>query len=140
MTNYFHKVHGVRALIIKDSKILLLRRSDTDENDAGLWDLPGGSIEDGENIVEALKREVLEETGLAPDRCQIATLLGFVAGSEDFASRLSVAIYLCQSSTKSIVLNDEHTDHCWVSLGCFSQYPPGRILKAIKEYLPELIV
>lgn len=53
-------VPGVRALIINDEgEVLLQHRSDT-----GFWGLPGGGVELGETALEALKREVLEETGL----------------------------------------------------------------------------
>ncbi len=53
-------VPGVRALIVDDQgRVLLQRRSDT-----GCWGLPGGSVELGETALDALRREVLEETGL----------------------------------------------------------------------------
>lgn len=49
------------AAIITDAegKILLQRRSDN-----GLWGLPGGSVEIGESVCQAILREVREETGL----------------------------------------------------------------------------
>ena len=42
-----------------DGRILLQRRSDN-----GLWGLPGGSVEIGESVRDAIVREVREETGL----------------------------------------------------------------------------
>jgi len=51
---------GVFALIFDDQgRILLGRRRDID-----WWNLPGGGMEKGETVDEALYREVLEETGL----------------------------------------------------------------------------
>jgi ADP-ribose pyrophosphatase YjhB (NUDIX family) len=53
-------VPGVRALIIDGrDRVLLQQRSDT-----GCWGLPGGSVELGETALDALRREVFEETGL----------------------------------------------------------------------------
>lgn len=54
-----HPVVGVMA-IAKDQedRIVLIRRSDT-----GMWALPGGTLEWGETLREALMREVREETG-----------------------------------------------------------------------------
>lgn len=45
-----------------DGRILLARRAF--EPDAGLWDVPGGFLEEGEDPVAGLRRELLEETGL----------------------------------------------------------------------------
>jgi 8-oxo-dGTP pyrophosphatase MutT (NUDIX family) len=50
---------GVSAVIITPEGLLLQRRADN-----GLWGLPGGGVEPGESVTEALVRETLEETGL----------------------------------------------------------------------------
>jgi ADP-ribose pyrophosphatase YjhB (NUDIX family) len=42
-----------------EGRVLLMRRSDN-----GLWGLPGGGVEPGESVAEAVAREVYEETGL----------------------------------------------------------------------------
>lgn len=52
-------VLGVMALIERDGALLLERRSD-----CGRWGLVGGAVEVDESLGEALRREVLEETGL----------------------------------------------------------------------------
>ena len=53
---------GVGALIFEDSKILLVERAK--EPLKGYWSLPGGILETGEKLDTAIRREVLEETGL----------------------------------------------------------------------------
>jgi 8-oxo-dGTP diphosphatase len=52
----------VGALIIRRKSILLVQRARSPLK--GYWSLPGGLIETGESIEAALRREVLEETGL----------------------------------------------------------------------------
>lgn len=47
---------------MKDDAILLVKRSK--DPAAGLWTLPGGSLEVGERLTDAVRREVKEETGL----------------------------------------------------------------------------
>jgi ADP-ribose pyrophosphatase YjhB (NUDIX family) len=44
-------------------RVLLARRAF--EPDAGLWDIPGGFLEEGEEPLAGLRRELLEETGLS---------------------------------------------------------------------------
>src|SRR5436853_2588161 len=50
---------AVSALIFDEGRVLLAHRSDID-----WWNLPGGGMEVGETVEEALQREVREETGL----------------------------------------------------------------------------
>ncbi len=57
-----HPLPGVGALIIRRNSILLIQRARSPLK--GYWSLPGGLIETGESIEAALRREVLEETGL----------------------------------------------------------------------------
>jgi 8-oxo-dGTP pyrophosphatase MutT (NUDIX family) len=56
---------AVRALLVADQSVLLIRGHDPARPEAGAWWLtPGGGIEGGETAEIALSREVLEETGL----------------------------------------------------------------------------
>ena len=54
-------IAAVKALILRDGKFLAL---ELEIGRKKLWDLPGGKVEDGEEPMQALLREVKEETGL----------------------------------------------------------------------------
>lgn len=56
---------GVGALIFETGKILLVERGK--EPLKGFWSIPGGIVETGEKLEEAIRREVSEETGLDVD-------------------------------------------------------------------------
>ena len=53
---------GVGALIFKRKSVLLVERGKAPLK--GYWSLPGGLVETGERLKDAIRREVLEETGL----------------------------------------------------------------------------
>lgn len=53
---------GVGVIIMRDGKILLLRR--TGSHGSGTWSVPGGHIEYGESPSETAVRETKEETGI----------------------------------------------------------------------------
>ncbi|MBN2126505.1 MAG: NUDIX hydrolase [Deltaproteobacteria bacterium] len=53
---------GVGGVIFRDDRVLIVQRGQ--EPGKGQWSLPGGLVELGETLTDALKREVLEETSL----------------------------------------------------------------------------
>lgn len=65
-------VPNVLGYLEKNDKILLgLRENRPSKIYRNQWDLPGGQIEPGETVEEALKREFLEETGLRIVRARL---------------------------------------------------------------------
>lgn len=62
---------SIGAVILKGDMVLIIKRGV--EPSKGKWSIPGGAIELGENTVDAVKREVLEETGL---RIEVKGMIG----------------------------------------------------------------
>ena len=56
---------GVGAIIVDDQgRLFLARRGPQAKNERGLWEFPGGSVEFGERVADALQREMVEEFGI----------------------------------------------------------------------------
>ncbi len=56
---------GVGAIIVNDrGELFLARRGPLAKNERGLWEFPGGSVEFGERLADALRREIREEYGM----------------------------------------------------------------------------
>lgn len=56
---------GVGAILVDEAgRLFLARRGPLAKNERGLWEFPGGSVEYGETLADALKREMREEYGI----------------------------------------------------------------------------
>ncbi|MBN18102.1 MAG: DNA mismatch repair protein MutT [Chloroflexi bacterium] len=100
---------SVCAIIInKNNEILLEQRSDN-----YLWGLPGGGVEIGESITQALHREVMEETGL---KVEIIELIGIYSDPKNYSimsypdgglvQYVSIT-FKCKPISRSIKISDE---------------------------------
>jgi ADP-ribose pyrophosphatase YjhB (NUDIX family) len=64
---------AIGAIVINDDALLMVQRAH--DPGKGLWSLPGGRVEQGEYLADALRREVLEETGLTVEIGELAGIL-----------------------------------------------------------------
>jgi 8-oxo-dGTP diphosphatase len=56
---------GVGAIIVNErGELFLARRGPAAKNERGLWEFPGGGVEFGETLRDALRREIMEEYGI----------------------------------------------------------------------------
>ncbi|HJQ36257.1 MAG TPA: nucleoside triphosphatase NudI [Thermoanaerobaculia bacterium] len=103
-----------------EGRILLCRMAPDRGVFPGQWALPGGGVEPGERIEEALRREVREELGVEIATC--APLLfkddvlekTFADGSKR-PLHMVFLVYRCTLAEGAIVLNDEFTEYRWVA-------------------------
>ncbi len=102
---------AVSAAIFRDGKVLLVRRARSPGK--GFYSLPGGRVEFGESLHQALAREVDEETGLKID------IIGLAGWREVLPAAGGGGHYLIMSfaarwRANEPVLNDEHDDFKWL--------------------------
>lgn len=95
----FAPLIGVGAVIVDEGRVLLVRRGT--EPLKGRWSLPGGLLELGEGLLEAVVREVREETGLIVEPLELVELLDRIhrqkeGGSERVQYHYVIADYLCR--------------------------------------------
>lgn len=109
---------AAKALIIRDGKLLLLRESSAyaDGTNEGRYDVPGGRIDPAESLIDALMREVKEETGLT-----LATAVPFSAGEwwpkKNGEQWHIVGIYhAVRVEPGKVVLSDDHDHYIWADL------------------------
>jgi nucleoside triphosphatase len=82
----------------------------------GKWIIPGGHIELGETIEEALKREIKEETGLDIFDMVFVGMQEFVFGKEFWKKKHFIFLnYACRTKTKEVVLDSEGQEFTWVA-------------------------
>ncbi len=58
------KIYAKAVLFDSQGRVLLLRRSLTDDQKPGEQDFPGGEVEPGEDVGAGMAREIMEETGM----------------------------------------------------------------------------
>jgi 8-oxo-dGTP diphosphatase len=121
-----------KAIVRKDGRILLLQRSLRSGFDPGLWELPGGKINHGENLVEAVRREVLEEVGLVIEVGRPFKTWHFI--KEPFW--VTGVTFLCDYISGEVRLSPEHAAHVWIDAGGYGKYPLSTSMEEqIRSYL-----
>lgn len=101
---------AVSAAIFRDGKILLVRRARAPAR--GVYTLPGGRVEFGESLIEALTREIREETQLTIEIVGLAgwrEALPAQAGGGHFV----ILPFAARWISGEPVLNDELDDAQW---------------------------
>jgi mutator protein MutT len=105
----------VNALLMRDQSVLLARRSARRRAYPDCWSFPGGHVEHGESVEEALSREVAEEIGVTVlNYCLIAELKDPAAKADPATFHM----YAVESwAGNPSIQDEEHTELRWFTLG-----------------------
>jgi 8-oxo-dGTP pyrophosphatase MutT (NUDIX family) len=103
---------GVWFYATDTQRYLYLLRNDS--RHPGTWGLPGGKIDSGETLLEAMHRECEEELGFMPEYVRLVPLEKFTSSDGRFAYHT----FFCSVSQEFRPrLNDEHIGWAWIDSG-----------------------
>jgi 8-oxo-dGTP diphosphatase len=124
----------VHALIVNDNKeVLLVKRSESDHVLPGFWDVPGGSLEAGEDPADGAIREAFEESGLRISKPSLFAFTSNVDVEKD-TQFVRLIFWAKFPAGANIKLNpDEHSGYAVVNFDHAQKYK-------LVDYLPQIFL
>jgi 8-oxo-dGTP diphosphatase len=120
-------VVAVGAVIVVDDRLLLIRRGRGPA--AGEWSVPGGRVELGETLAEAVVRELAEETGL---EAVCGSLVGWVERITPEHHFVILDFYATLLDDRAPVAGDDAAEVAWVPLADVAEH---RLVEGLAEFL-----
>lgn len=114
-----------RSFVInKKGELLLIKRSVNDRYDPGLWEIPGGKLDEGQDISHALEREVFEETNLlVTPLLRIGYFESEIISSGPYKGMPYVVIIgISKVEAGEVKISEEHDEFCWVNFRNFDKF------------------
>ena len=113
---------GVGGIIVQDGRVLLVKRGRPPL--AGEWSIPGGALETGETLLEALRREMREETGLEVQPHELLAVFDRIIRDEQGRAQYHYVLidYLCTVQSGQACAASDAEDCRWVSPSELSGY------------------
>jgi ADP-ribose pyrophosphatase YjhB (NUDIX family) len=126
-----HPVVGVGAVVVRDGKALIVKRAH--EPRKGEWSLPGGLLELGESLQDAVRREIKEETSLDIDVGPVIETFDRVHRDDHGKIRYHFVIvdYVCWPNGGEAVPGSDAEDVAWVSADEIDDYKVNAHAKAV---------
>ena len=119
---------------MRDEKVLLVRRRE-DDFLAGIYEFPGGKVEEGEGLADALVREVREETGLRVSG--IGRYLGFFDYDSEDGERRRVFNFQVEVSEPLEIQLKEHDRFVWADEKKLAEFELSEdILRTLRQFWP----
>lgn len=109
------KVLAEVLLQAEDGLVLIVRRGQTDERRPSQWDVPGGHVDDGEDLLEAAVRETKEETGIEVSKNDLRLDYAYTK-SWDTSNSCTWLFFTAKTPKKEPTLSAEHSEYRWASL------------------------
>ena len=110
-----HPIIGVGAVIVRDSRALLVRRAT--EPLKGEWSVPGGVLELGEKLRDGAAREALEETGLHVEVGEVLDVVDSIFPDADGLTQYHFVLidFLCRPTAGEATAGSDVSEVRWVT-------------------------
>ena len=126
-----HPVVGVGAVVVRDGKALIIKRGH--EPRKGEWSLPGGLLELGESLHDAVRREIKEETSLDIEVGPVIETFDRVHRDDDGKIRYHFVIvdFVCWPDGGEAVPGSDAEGVAWVTAEEIDDYAVNAHAKAV---------
>ena len=122
----------VAALIKKEDKILIAKRSTGDQNVLGKWEFPGGKVEKDENEKVAIEREIKEEFEL-----KIKAEKYITNNICNYPTKVvDLRLYRCKYISGGFKLHD-HSEYVWIDANNILDYDLAPADIPLAKYIKE---
>lgn len=109
-----------KAFVFNDKgEVLIMKRTETAPTKPNKWDLPGGSLDFGENPYESIEREINEEAGLEVENIEPFDVWSEIDQDKEFWTTIA---YRAKAKSTEVKLSYEHNDYKWVSCDEFANF------------------
>jgi len=131
---------GVGALVCENQSVLLVRRKN--DPGRGFWSLPGGLLEWGETIAEAVVREILEECGIECKPVRMLEVIDFIDRDHAGKPRYHYVLinFLASTTDMSLTAGSDVNAASWFDSSQMEQIAMLPLTRSfIQRHLPEFL-
>lgn len=105
---------AVKAFIVdNEGQLLIVKRADDDPHRPGMWEIPGGRLNPGEDPSLGLRREVKEETNLLVEVLDPLAVSHFAREDKQI---ITLITFVCKPISGKVKISEEHSDYKWVDV------------------------
>lgn len=132
----YSPLSAVSAAIFHDGRFLLVRRGRAPAK--GLYAFPGGRVEEGESLADAVRREVMEETGAT--LAHVDHMVDLDIAAEDDTGRVEfvLSVHVAGFAGGEIAPGDDADAVAWLTVEEMARFPlAGSVLEIARQIAEE---
>lgn len=122
---------GVGAIVVHEGKVVVIRRAN--EPLKGEWSIPGGKVELGETVAQAVVREVREETGLQVEPAALVEVFERITRDEAGKTKYHYVLldYLCHVRGGELHSGGDASEARWLAATELEAFPIRDFTRAV---------